>query len=306
MARTWAGRAAGWLLASALAAPAAHASGFKGMAKELAKAAERAGIRSVAVVSFEPADLSNPREGWSIAEKLTTQIVRQKRVQAVERNLIAKLMKEQFFGETGAVEPAKLRSVGRLLAVDALVTGSFVGAGNEAVVDARLIDARSGAILAAVERRTERDWFDPLGLEGKLAPMPLDPYAFGGPDGEPPLVPPSPPESLAAANAAFDLRDALVDDGCGNAAARVDALEEMILELKARYWAGRLRDGLSMKSVRFNPGSTITDPFLKRRFYDAMKRWYSQSSVPELSAFEVQRFTTIDQKAFQLHRECGL
>lgn len=306
MARATAGRAAGSILAALLAAAPAEASAFKGMAKELARAAERAGIRSVAVVSFEPADLSNPREGWTIAEKLTTQIVRQKRVQAVERNLIRKVMQEQFLGETGAVEPSKLPGIGRLLAVDALITGSFVGAGNEAVVAARLIDAKSGAILAAVERRTERDWFDPLALEGTLAPMPLDPYAFGGPDGEPPLLPPPAPESAAAINAAFDLRDALAGEGCSDAAVRIDAIEEAILELKARYWAGRLKAGLEMRTVKFNPGSTITDPFLKKRFYEAMQRWYSQPEVPPLTPFEVQRFTSLDQRAFQLHRECGL
>lgn len=294
------------LLAQALgAAAAAQADGFKAIGKELAKAAKRSGIGLVAVLPFEPADSSNPREGWNIAEKLTTQIVRQKRVQTVERNHLRKLMNEAFLGESGAIELPRLRRVGKILAVDALVTGSFVTAGNEVVVSARLIDARTGAIIEAVERKADRDWYDPLGLNGRLAPMPLDPYAFGGPDGEAPLIPPAPasvPDLIASA----DLRDSVGEAGCEDAAERVDRLEGAILELKARYWANQLKNGLSLASLRHNPGSTITDPFLKRRFYDRMKAWYAQASVPAMTAPEVKRFTEIDGQAFRLHRECGL
>lgn len=297
----------GWALALLFGCQsAAHADAFKGMAKELGKAAQHAKIRLVAILPLEPADSSNPREGWSIAEKLTTQFARQKRVQTIERNLLKKLMGEAFLGETGAVELPKLRRVGKVLSVDAIVTGSFVTSGNEALVDVRLIDAQTGAIISAVDGRVRRDWHDPLGLNNALAPMPLDPWAFGGPDGEPPLLPPSPPESVAALVASSGLRDSLGRGGCEGAAETVDTLESRILDLKARYWATQLKEGLNLASLRHNPGSTITDPLLKRKFYERMKSWYALSSIPKMSAAEVKLFTDVDQKAFQLHHDCGL
>lgn len=289
-----AGRTLALALAVSLPA-AARADGFKSMAKQLTKAAQRAKIERIAVLTFEPADATDPKEGWSIAEKLTTQIVRQDRVQAIERNLMRKVMEEGLLGATGAVELPELRRVGRVLAVEALVTGSFASAGDQTIVDARLIDARTGAIIAAVEGRA-----------GRASRSSRVPYAFGGADGEAPLLPPPIPASFRELASEPELRDSLAQEGCADAAERVDRLEAGILDLKARYWASRLRGGLSLSSLRHNPGSTITDPLLKRKLYDRMKDWYALSSIPPMSVSEVELFTSVDQKALRLHRECGL
>lgn len=287
--------AAGLAAVCALSGPA-EAGGFKGMARELSRAAQAAGIRSVAVVPFEPADSSSAKEGWNIAERLTTQLVRQKRVLAVERNLLRRLMGEKLLGLTGAIGLPRLRQAGRILSVDAIVTGSFIAAGNESYVAARLIDAETGAILAASEAKAPRDWHDPLGLSSGLAPMPLDPYASAAPEEDARFDPPAAPE----------FRDALAADDCRDAAGRVDRLEASILDLKARYWAGQLRSGVDVGSLRRNPGATIVDPELRRDFFERMKRWYAKASAPALTPWEVKRFMDADQKAFHLHAACGL
>ncbi|MBI5201550.1 MAG: hypothetical protein HY925_08205 [Elusimicrobia bacterium] len=298
--------AAGLAAAALLGALPARADGFKTIAKELVKAAHEAGIKRLAVVPFEPADASNPQEGWSICERLTTQIVRQKTVKAIERSLLKQVMSEALLGRTGLVEPSALRKVGSILSVEAIVTGSFISAGDETIIAARLIDAQSGEILAAIEQTAKRDWHGPLELAGKFSAMPPDPWTFGGPDGETPLLPPPAPLSIGEIVSAAGLRDSIARKGCAEAAERVDNLEASILDLKTRYWASRLRDGLSLKTLRHNPGSTITDPELKRRFYLRMQEWYAGASVPPLDAAEVRRFTDVDQRAFQLHQECGL
>lgn len=304
MTRPWA--KAGWAAVLLLATGTASAEPFRTMAKELSRAAQRAGIARVAVVPFESGDAAGEREGKTIAEKLTTQLVRIGRVRTIERSLLGKVLEELRLGRTGLLQRSGLKRAGEVLAVDAIVTGTFVPLGNQATVAARLIEVETGMILAAVERRAEREWHDPLELSGKLAPLPLDPYAFGGPDGEPPLLPPPAPGSLAELFPVEGARDSLSGDRCRDAAERVDRMEASILDLKARYWASELKAGLKVASLKFNPGSTITDPLLKRRFYDQMKEWYARPTIPPMTPHEVKRFTEIDSVAFSLYRECGL
>lgn len=273
----------------AAAATAARADGYKTMARELASQARRGGVARVAVLPFEPADGGSPRDGWNISEKLVTQLVRTGKVQALERSMLRALLSEQRLGQTGALDPATLKRIGRVLSADGIVTGSFVTLGREVVVNARLINTETGVIIAASERKADRDWFE---LPNLFVPAPV----FSVPA----------PDIVEEGEGAFAMRDALADEGCDEAAARVDRLESDILDLKARYWALRLKKGLDMASLRVNPGSTITDPELKRQFYDRMQAWYAQPRVPPLSASETKRFVAVDSRAYSLHRQCRL
>ena len=103
-----------------------------------------------------------------------------------------------------------------------------------------------------------------------------------------------------------DLRDALAGTLCQNAPKEVDRLESRILDLKARYWALRIKKGIDMDDVRHNLAATIIDPSLKKEFYDRVRKWFADRNIPELNASEVNQFVEADQKAFTLHQECGL
>ncbi|MBI5625010.1 MAG: hypothetical protein HY924_14635 [Elusimicrobia bacterium] len=104
-----------------------------------------------------------------------------------------------------------------------------------------------------------------------------------------------------------EVRDAVREYGpCEDAADRVDALERRILELKARYWALQLARGVDMRGLKFNPGSTISDPALKREFYSKMKGWTRQPIVPELSPLEIKEFAETEEKAVALARRCAI
>lgn len=270
-------------------AATARADGYRAMARELASQAKRAGVMRVAVLPFEPADGGSPRDGWNISEKLVTQLVRTGKVQALERSMLRALLSEQRLGQTGALDPATLKRIGRVLSADGIVTGSFTTIGREVEVNARLINTETGVIIAASERKASRDWFD---LPNLFVPAP----EFSVPA----------PEIVEEGEDALAMRDALTDEGCDDAAARVDRLENDILDIKARYWALRLKKGLDLSSLKANPGSTITDPALKRQFYDRMNAWYAQQRVPPLDATETKRLVAVDGRAYALHRQCRL
>lgn len=272
------------------AASAAHADGYRAVARELASEAKRAGVSRVAVLPFEPADGGSVRDGWNISEKIVTQLVRTGKVQTLERSMLRALLSEQRLGQTGALDPATLRRIGRVLSAEGIVTGSFTTIGREVVVNARLINAETGVIVAASERKADRDWFD---LPNLFVPAPE-------------FTVPAPEIVDASSQEEYAMRDALSDGGCDDAASRVDRLENDILDLKARYWALRLKKGLNLASLKVNPGSTITDDELKRQFYDRMNAWYAQPRVPPLNASETKRFVALDGQAYALHRKCNL
>lgn len=279
------------LLAALLAAPAARADGFQKMARDLAAEAKKAGVSRVAVMPFEPADGGSARDGWNISEKLVTQLVRTGKVQTLERSMLKTLMNEHQLGRTGALDPVTLRKLGKVLAAEGIVTGSFVTIGREVVINARLVNVETGVILAASERRAERDWFDA------------------------PLFVPAPefiveaPSILTEGELALkdSVSDGASDDmNCDNAATTVDRLESQILDLKARYWAGKLKKGLNMATLKSNPGSTISDPELKQEFYDKIKTWYKLDRVPALTPVETRHFVAVDGRAYALAQKCGI
>lgn len=274
-----------------LAAPAARADGYKALARDLATEAKKAGVSRVAVMPFEPADGGSARDGWNISEKLVTQLVRTGKVQTLERSMLKTLMDEHQLGRTGALDPATLRKLGRVLSAEAIITGSFTTIGREVVVNARLINTETGVIVAACERRAERDWFDA------------------------PIFVPAPeftveaPAILTEGELAMNdtLKDSVADEvNCNNAATTIDRLEGQILDLKARYWAHKLKKGLNFATLKVNPGSTISDPELKQEFYSKIKAWYAQDRVPELSPVETKRFVAVDGQAYSIAQKCGI
>lgn len=90
---------------------------------------------------------------------------------------------------------------------------------------------------------------------------------------------------------------------CEKTLGLVDQWQEDILELKARYWAGRLRDGASLSVSK--PEALITDPELRSAFSRRLGYWTSQKDVPALTPSEVQTFVTQDARSFSLYNRCG-
>ncbi|MBI3553333.1 MAG: hypothetical protein HY077_12635 [Elusimicrobia bacterium] len=288
----------GWTAGLLLASPVLAASGLKAIARDLAAAARGARISRVAVLPFASAEGGDSREGWNIAERLTTPLVRTGKVQAVERQLLDRIMGEHSLGRTGLLDQALVRRIGKVSAAEGIVTGSYVTVGRQVVVNARLIDVETGIIIAACEREAERDWLDAPGLfswsSGRDGAIEIPaPELFVE-------APPVPAEPF------LELRDAPASDPCANAPIRIDRMESSILDLKARYWALKLRQGLALSQIKVNPGSTISDPELKQEFYDRLARWYRGGAVPALSPTEVQRFVAVDQKAYSLYQQCGI
>jgi len=263
-------------------------------AKQISSAARERGVMRIAVLPLEARGATGSKDGEVLAEKLMTQLMNLRQVRVVERTRLADVMAERRLSESGATGTAMRPAASVLQSADAVVTGSFFRRGEKMHIAVRLVHASSGEVLAAVEEDLTWENAEDAGL--------------GDPGSWTLVVPP--PMFMAEIPAIDDdgiqLRDAPHEEDCSTAAERVDRIEGAILGLKARYWAGQLRQGISPYSLTHNPGSTITDPDLKKRFYDTMKDHYYRAEVPELSARELERFQREDARALRIARQCGL
>jgi TolB-like protein len=262
------------------------------MASRVGAAARRARVARVAVLPFSSRAAGGGHDGEVLADMLTERLVADGRVRVVERTRLPEVMAERRLSAVGATISSGGGSPA-LAAADAVVTGAFVFSGGKMRVSVRLVHAETGEILAAAEESF--DWDAPAG-------EPRDDGAWTMTIPAPEFLAEVPPIVMDP----VELRDAPNDDSCADAAARVDRIAAGVLEVKARYWAYELRRGFSPYAVTRNPGSEISDPALKERFYAEMKSWFKKPFVPELSRSEFERMRREDARASEISSRCGL
>ena len=106
--------------------------------------------------------------GGAAADELTTQLVRSGVFTVVERSQVNAILEEQHFGLSGAVDPSTAAEIGKVLGVQAVLTGSITqfsvdrksgGLGSlrvsyteaESRMDIRLVNTTTAEILAVAE-----------------------------------------------------------------------------------------------------------------------------------------------------------
>jgi curli biogenesis system outer membrane secretion channel CsgG len=123
--------------------------------------------RRIGVVSFEnKAPYAQERIGNTATDILITELVKSGKFIVVERDKLDKIMEEQKYGQSGAVDPETAAKVGKILGLNAIVTGSISQFGVkkegkdfiiseskqqivECTVDIRVVDTETGQVLLA-------------------------------------------------------------------------------------------------------------------------------------------------------------
>ncbi|MBI3564884.1 MAG: hypothetical protein HY079_06800 [Elusimicrobia bacterium] len=253
--RSWT-RGAAAAVCLALCASAAEAGEYDRLAAPLAKTARAHGRIRLAVLPFAEVGGKGSTTGRIISERLIGPLAAAEGLEVVERTLLDGVMKEQRLQVSGIVDQRSLKELGRVLGVDAIVTGTAIALKDDRVeVVARIIDAETARVLGVAETRVERDWNESMFDDSSWAGLP----------------------ALPSFDLAQDASAAMWD--CGTASETVDTLERSIVDVKARYWAARLREGIAPRSLKRNPGSEIGNPEIKAEFY-ARLRAYAREAGP--------------------------
>lgn len=285
------------------AAPAG-ADPYDKLAAKLTRIAKRSGYQRIAVLPFHPVNSENSDTGVAVAERLVSRLASKPGIQVVERTLLDRVLREQGLGYRGLVDPAQSQQVGKILGVDGIITGTYLNLTRRRIeVHARLIDSQTARILGAatikirIERELEERWMSSsafwdvkapsLGGGGFRVPMVrLHPNPFGG-GGNP-------------------FKDSLNSgESCADWEETVRVRQAATIELKARYWASKLREpGFSRSQLTRNPGSEIRSMALRQKLYARMKELHSRGYAQGLTEREREKLEASDRIAERLETNC--
>lgn len=104
------------------------------------------GKQRVAVIPLKTLKGETSMLGAYIAEELGTILATQK-VQVIERALLESVMAELKLQESGAVDPATAKRVGKLIGADAIVTGTIAQLPTTLRINCKVITTETGAVL---------------------------------------------------------------------------------------------------------------------------------------------------------------
>lgn len=105
---------------------------------------------SLAVFDLNSSEkLTREKVGFAISELLTQRFVKTETFVVVERAQLHKVFEEQKLQQTGAMDPKTAVDVGKLLGAHILLLGSVEKLGGKYQVNARLVEVKSGEVLAA-------------------------------------------------------------------------------------------------------------------------------------------------------------
>lgn len=146
-------------LNSAVHAQQSLEQGIHELAGSISATMKTGSIKKIAVVEFT--DLSGYRStlGQFIAEELITQLfnVSPGQFDVVERRQLAKVLGEQKLAATGLIDPDSISRVGKILGIQAIVTGSITDLGAQIKLNARLIAVETGKVFAASSVSVTKD-----------------------------------------------------------------------------------------------------------------------------------------------------
>jgi len=124
--------------------------GVKSLAEQIAKNMQSNNKKKIAVIEFSNLNRGVTEFGQFLAEELITQLflVNVGKFDVVERQQLQKIIDEHQLGSSGILDGAAMGKIGKLLGVDAIVSGSITDLGNSVKINARLIAVDTGMVFA--------------------------------------------------------------------------------------------------------------------------------------------------------------
>lgn len=145
---------------------------YSKMAKELSEASTFLKQPKVAIIPFSYMDKRKSDGGMIVAERLTTRIVKIGKLQVVERHLLEKVLQELHFEMTDIVDVKATKQVGKILGVDAIISGSLIDIKSDRVeVNARVIKTETAEIITTSSVEIKKIWSD----ASVIQPKPVSP-----------------------------------------------------------------------------------------------------------------------------------
>lgn len=124
---------------------------------QLVKSLSQEKKSKIAIMEFPDLHGNTSELGKFIPEELTTRLFMTRRFEVVERSLLNKVLEEQNLGMTGLVDVSSAAQVGKMLGVDAIVTGTITDMGHALRINARAIATETAGVFAVSSVSIDKD-----------------------------------------------------------------------------------------------------------------------------------------------------
>lgn len=134
-------------------------TGIRDLAAELSQGMTGQ-VKKLAVVEFPDLNGYQSTLGQFIAEELITQLSVGKapnKFDVVERRQLARVLKEQELTDSSLFDAASIAKIGKILGIDAIVTGSIADLGSEVKINARAISIESAKVFTAAATKIAKN-----------------------------------------------------------------------------------------------------------------------------------------------------
>ena len=117
--------------------------------------------KTIAVAGFSYADGRVSTDGNVVAERVTTELIKTKKLKVVERKEIQKVLGELRLQSAGAIDQASAKKIGSMLGADLIVIGTLAELpGNKLELNVRMAGVESGEAISAVSGHVVKDWIN--------------------------------------------------------------------------------------------------------------------------------------------------
>jgi TolB-like protein len=107
----------------------------------------------IAIKDFEVIMGTNKEVAKYVQEDVTTALVNSGQFNVVERSKLKSVLDELQLAQTGLIDPAGVKQVGKLLGADIILTGTLAPTGDEWNVNLRVVNTETGLIAAALNKK---------------------------------------------------------------------------------------------------------------------------------------------------------
>lgn len=118
------------------------------LTSQMVRSLSQQGRTKIAIVPFSNLHGHIPELGKFIAEELIIRMFQTERFEVVERHQLNRVVEEQHLGMSGLIDEESAAAIGRMLGVQAIVTGTMTDLGDRIRVNARMITTEKAEIFA--------------------------------------------------------------------------------------------------------------------------------------------------------------
>ncbi len=154
------------------------------LTNQLVKSLNEERKSKIAIMEFPDLQGNVSELGKFIPEELTTRLFMTRRFEVVERSLLNKVLEEQNLGMTGLVDVSSAAQIGKMLGVEAIVTGTITDMGHALRINARVIATETAGVFAVSSVSIDKD-AHLVSMMNRVSTQPVQPSADVSSDSDP-------------------------------------------------------------------------------------------------------------------------